>query len=636
MLALPVLFFVLLEGGLRLAGYGEEWPLFIPVNGAPDWKVQNPDVARRYFSGQARVPTGLMDAFRARKDTAAFRIFVQGGSSAAGYPYYAGGAFSRMLQQRLQQTFPYRRIEVVNTALAAVNSYTLLDFSKEILAEQPDLVLIYAGHNEYYGALGVGSAESIGRSRFVVNMYLRLQRLRTVQLLRGALVGLASLGSENENGPPGQTLMERMVREQRIPISSPLFRVGLDQFRGNMLDLLGRYREAGVPVYVATVASNERDHPPFMSGPSEGTDIGSWRDALGRAASLVRSGDNQHALAMLDSLNHVDSSDAQVHFVRARLLEQSGRMDDARRDYRSARNLDQLRFRAPDAVNSIIRDVADRTGARIVDVDSTLRAESPGGVVDGTLMLEHLHPNLEGYLLVADAFYTALEADGRIGTWSRRVPLETARKERLVTVVDSLYGAFRLRQLLGSWPFREPGTFDHSLDTLAAGNEFEALALALHRRELSWFQVMDRLWRTLAERGRYRDALQAALAIVQQYPFMPAPYMFAGDILVRQGRFTEALSYYGAASDLEDTARLRGVMGDVRMLMRRPTEAVAAYERGVELDPTDRELRLKLAGALVATGDTLRAADTLRRLLDRFPDEARATRALESLGHPRG
>ena len=38
---------------------------------------------------------------------------MQGGSAAAGWPYSYGGAFSRMLEQRLAQTFPDRDVEVV-------------------------------------------------------------------------------------------------------------------------------------------------------------------------------------------------------------------------------------------------------------------------------------------------------------------------------------------------------------------------------------------------------------------------------------------------------------------------------------------------------------------------------------------
>ena len=78
MLALPVAFFVLLEVGLRVGGFGASHPLFQPIPGAPEYLIQNREVARRYFSRQARVPTGIGDAFLAEKQPGTFRIFVQG------------------------------------------------------------------------------------------------------------------------------------------------------------------------------------------------------------------------------------------------------------------------------------------------------------------------------------------------------------------------------------------------------------------------------------------------------------------------------------------------------------------------------------------------------------------------------
>ena len=159
LLAIPVLFFVLLEAGLRLGGYGHSYPLFIAVADAPGYLQANPEVVRRFVVEETReagveiwpVP------FPADKVPETLRIIVQGGSTAAGWPYGFGASLAGMLQQRLQATLPRRNIEVITTAMTAVNSYTLMDFAEEIIAQQPDVVLIYAGHNECLGVLGVGS-----------------------------------------------------------------------------------------------------------------------------------------------------------------------------------------------------------------------------------------------------------------------------------------------------------------------------------------------------------------------------------------------------------------------------------------------------------------------------------------------
>jgi len=81
--------------------------------------------------------------------------------------------FSRILNQRLSDAFPEKQIEIVNTATAAINSYALLDFMDEILEKQPDAILIYAGHNEFYGALGVASTETLGKFRPLIKLYLK-------------------------------------------------------------------------------------------------------------------------------------------------------------------------------------------------------------------------------------------------------------------------------------------------------------------------------------------------------------------------------------------------------------------------------------------------------------------------------
>lgn len=85
----------------------------------------------------------------------AIRIFVMGESAAAGFPYQANAAFSYVIADVLQDAFPSDTIEVVNLGISATNSYTIADLVPDVIAQKPDAVLIYAGHNEYYGALGL-------------------------------------------------------------------------------------------------------------------------------------------------------------------------------------------------------------------------------------------------------------------------------------------------------------------------------------------------------------------------------------------------------------------------------------------------------------------------------------------------
>ena len=148
MLALP---FVLLGGAelaLRRAGYGRiVEPLFIASPQQPGYLQANPRVVTRFFTDPTQAPSVSIETayFRRQKPAGTFRVFVQGESSAAGFPYGLGASLAGVLDQRLERAFPSREIEVISTAMAAVNSYALVDFADEIIAQQPDAVIDLRG-----------------------------------------------------------------------------------------------------------------------------------------------------------------------------------------------------------------------------------------------------------------------------------------------------------------------------------------------------------------------------------------------------------------------------------------------------------------------------------------------------------
>ena len=158
-ISIPVLFFVILEAGLRIGDYKGNNALFVdPGIPTAEYLMPNPNFASRYFFYTNTVPSPSIDVFLAEKPENGFRVFAMGGSSAAGYPYGFNGTFSRVVNDVLQDAMPNRSVEVVNLGISAVNSYTLFDQVDEIIEQEPDAILIYAGHNEFYGALGVGSS----------------------------------------------------------------------------------------------------------------------------------------------------------------------------------------------------------------------------------------------------------------------------------------------------------------------------------------------------------------------------------------------------------------------------------------------------------------------------------------------
>ena len=333
--AIPVIFFLLLELTLRLFNYGGDLALFITAKGEySKYYKCNPKVGKRYFFVQTTIPDPPNDLFLKQKPENSYRIFVMGGSTAAGYPYGNNVMFPRILQKRLEDMFPDRQIEVVNTAMTAVNTYTILDFMDEVLEQSPDAILIYSGHNEFYGALGAASNESLGRLRGFVKLYLKLQKFKTFLLLRNGIGELKNylnkLLYKGDVRDPSATLMERLVGEQTIVYGDAIYEIGKRQFEENLKDICGKAKNAGVRVVLSELVSNIRDHRPFIS-------------------------------VVHDSLPLAEDV-----FEQARKLEKRGNFEAAREKYERAKDLDGLRFRASEEFNQVIHHVAGEFGDPVV------------------------------------------------------------------------------------------------------------------------------------------------------------------------------------------------------------------------------------------------------------------------------
>jgi tetratricopeptide (TPR) repeat protein len=621
MLLIPVLFFVGLEGGLRLAGYGDDYPLFEPLEEDPRYLVRNSEVARRYFAQQANVPAALHDVFAAEKGEDEFRLFVQGGSTAAGFPFYHGGAFSRMLEHRLQRTFPDRTIEVVNTAMAAVNTYTLLDLADEIIEQAPDAVLVYAGHNEYYGALGVGSTESLGAFRGLVNTYLQLRRFRTVQLLRDGLAGIAGLFAGGDSGGDSSTLMARMVGEQTIPYGSAAYDLGLRQFRANLSDLLATYERAGIPVFVATLASNERDQGPFETAFADGTDREAWQRAVARGSEALGRGDAEAARAAFAEAVVLDTLAASAFYALGRAAEAAGDTAAAREAFVAARDRDALRFRAPERFNAIIREEAAEHGATVVEAQANLRRAAPGGTIGAEHMLEHLHPTVDGYFLIADAFYDALREAGMIGAWDRPVAEDVARSDLLLTPADSLVGVLRVRRLKSGWPFVPRGETVPRGDTFTVRTDFDRVVGALYEGTGTWLEATEQLATYYEQAGEMDRAIQAREAMIAAYPMFAEPHLGLGGLYLRADRFDEAERFFeeAAARDPRPAIPL-SMLGVVELKRGNATRAIAYLERARALDPRNAQTLYNLSVAYTFSQRFAEARTTAEALLRVQPD----------------
>jgi len=537
----PVTLLAASEGLLRVAGFGDSGVLFVESERFPDRLEANPDVVERFYSQSPGLAIDPIP-FQRQKPPGSIRIVVQGGSTAAGFPYGRWAGLAGMLGDRLEATFPDREIEVVTTAMAAVNSYALLDFVDEIIAIEPDVVLIYAGHNEYVGILGVASGLIAGGSREVVLLRLELGRLRLYQALRRLIAMVRGVVSATVHPPSGErgTLIQQAARGAQVVFDSPLDRRGRRQFAANLEAILERYQRAGIPVYVGTLASNERDQPPFAGRNPEAVDAAAWSRARDSWEVVSRAGGAAAARAAWEHWSGLDPGAAEPWFALGRFAEGRGEYAVAREAYRNAKDRDQLRFRAPEVFNTTIRELAGRFGATVVDVQSHFAHASRNGITGEQLLLEHVHPNALGYFWLADAYYEALEQDGLIGDWSGAPTRAAAMRSMPITAVDRLLAEHTIRELVARFPFTSD---PHAVVFPEPRNEVERIAKALSDGELAWLDAMEQLLRIHRRAGRIEAAATVARIAAQAMPDSEAANYTAAALLFQLERYAWAQHY---------------------------------------------------------------------------------------------
>ena len=539
-LALPLLVVVLAELALRATGAGNNWPLFKTNPANPAYLVSETDIVKRYFANNTQLPSVKMEpAFvLADKPANAIRVVVQGGSTAAGYPYGAGASLAAMLEQRLSRTFSGQRVEVVNTALAAVNSYTLLDLADEIIAIKPDAVLIYAGHNEYLGLLGVGSHYLAGQSPGATRLMISLRKLHSFQLMEQLYQQLNQpLQGADESS---RTFMARVARDKDIALGSAQFQAGLKQFDSNLSRLLAKYQRAGIPVYISTLVSNLAGQPPFNSKPIPAT-AKLQLQQLAEANTEAGTADSNDA-ALLSTLSSQADAEhsADFHYQLALVHQQRNQHRQANAQFLQAKEHDLLRFRAPEAINQQIRQLARRYNATLVDNEAAFIANSPDGVTGNNLLLEHVHPNVQGYFLLADSFYNALGRNQALGSWQRAVPASLAWQERPITPAEEHAGYLRILQLKADYPFSPQ---PQQVQFPPAQTVQQQWGQAYVAGKLDWLSLQNRNAQYYHQQGDGDMLLKTLKIIADALPHDANANLQAAQILLKAGRHGEAQSY---------------------------------------------------------------------------------------------
>ncbi len=397
-LVIPCLLLTGLEFAARLAGAGYPSQLFIREKGGDgsEYLRVNYRAAKRYFPGHlARRP--LPEIMPAVKPAGRLRIFVLGESAARG-EQLADFSFARMLEACLNDGRPEKVAEVINTGIPAINSWVLREFAREILNYSPDLLIIYAGHNEFIGPYGPAGLNGLATHRNAALAGIWASSLRLIQALKGDRIP--------ENLASGWKGLEMFLSNLILPGSEAITRCQ-NNWRANLNDIFSTAKQAGVPVIWCRVPVNRRDCPPFASDETGFDDT--IRAAVASISQAISTENFSTAAQQLQPLKNRFGGNAMLSYLEGRVRLSEGNRQQAAKNFGEALANDCFRIRTTDQFNDTAAECAQLHGALLADVEKTFTENSEAEIIGCDLVYDHVHLTLKGHYLAARTIFKAMQ-----------------------------------------------------------------------------------------------------------------------------------------------------------------------------------------------------------------------------------
>ncbi len=357
----------------------------------------------------------------ARDKGDATRVFCLGGSTTYGRPYGDVTSFCGWLRELLPAADPSRRFEVVNAGGISYASYRVAALMEELLEYQPDIFVVYTGHNEFL------EQRTYGRIIAYPDAVRGLGALASrTRLFTAAGRALASLGRPAGEAPAQtavvlddevRTLLDASVGPDAYSRDEALQARVIEHYRYSLARMADMARAAGAALVLVSPASNLRHCSPFKSEPVAGLDDAGrrrWEGLFETAQQAAGEGRWRDVLAALEEASAIDDRHAGAHYLRGRALDGSGRYDQAKAAFERARDEDVCPLRALGTMHEIVAEVARTRDLPLVDFVALVEDRSQHGIPGEDLFLDHVHPTIEGNRLLALEILDTLEREGLV------------------------------------------------------------------------------------------------------------------------------------------------------------------------------------------------------------------------------
>ena len=588
-------------------GFAANIPLFVE-QATPDGKVQMVTAPNKigWFNKQS---------FPKKKASGAYRIFSVGGSTTHGRPYDDTVSFSGWLREFLPVADPSRNWEVINAGGVSYASYRVAALMEELAGYEPDLFLIYSGHNEFLERRtyrGLIEAPSFLPAAGGVLSRTRVYAAGLEAVRAASRLVERDSEESTELAPEVDEILARTVGPIDYTRDDEFRRQVIAHYRFNLNRMVDIAESAGAAVIFVIPASNLKDVSPFKSEHPDSfstADLAQF-DLLFKGAVEARAAAKPaDALAALDDAARLDGRYADLHYQRGLALFDLRRFDEARGAFERALDEDICPLRILPEMKRIIAEVASARNVPLIDFASYIEGQSEHGITGADWFLDHVHLTKEGYREIALRLLDKM-AGAQIVTFSPgwNEQALAAATQRVESRIDRVAQgkAFRNLARVFGW----------------AGKSEEAARIAAKSIELLGDdpESYNVLGRRATQEGKTADAIRYFRQALAVNPDYADAHANLGNELLAQGELEDAMRHLRRAIELKPSlAEPHANLGLALAWQGKPDEALAEYRKAIGIDPRSPEAHNNLGAELTALGRPSEAEEHFRAALRTRP-----------------
>jgi lysophospholipase L1-like esterase len=376
-------------------------------NSNPDWfiKVQENNTAHmvfnkaalssRFYSLQTE-PYFITRNFNIAKNDDVKRIFVIGDAFVSGWPYSENQSLTTKVESVLTNFVLHGQVELIPVSFAGLNSSHAVELVQEIKEYEPDLVVLFLGHNEFYThedlTLRVGSFNSSLLDVF--NQFF-------------IYTGLKKKIIYNRNIDDLERLLPTLLSKQIVTHNDLDYNIVIENFRNNITQIIKTCEKENINLLFPVLTDNLLLPP-----------LGIVQDKSEFQADII--------------------------FSNARMaIYRDGDIEKAKELFTKTKELDVVKLRIPDDIKSVY-DIIKKSA--LVRIDSLFEMNCENNIPSSKLFLDYIHPNNTGLNIIATAITKRIIENLNKDVEAARVDSigSFVRRRLTVSFKDSVMAEFRL------------------------------------------------------------------------------------------------------------------------------------------------------------------------------------------------